>query len=77
MSSTPLLTPSTRNWTPATPTLSDASAVTFTMSTTCALFVGDVIATVGADVSGAATVTFLAADVVELLAASRARAVKT
>ena len=46
--------------------LSDALAVTFTMSTTCALFVGEVIATVGPDVSGAATVTFLAADVVEL-----------
>ena len=51
--------------------------MTFTMSTTCALLVGDVIATVGAAVSDAATVTFLAADVVELSAASRARAVKT
>ena len=33
------------------------------MSTTCALLLGDVIAAVGAAVSGAATVTFLAADV--------------
>ncbi len=47
MSSTPVLTPSTKNCTPATPTLSAASAVTVTMSLTCALLAGEVIATVG------------------------------
>ena len=46
-SSTPALTPSTRNCTPATPMLSLAFAVTLTMSDTCALLAGEVIATVG------------------------------
>ena len=44
---TPTSVPSTRNCTPATPTLSLALAMTFTMSDTCALLAGDVIATVG------------------------------
>ena len=51
VSSGPLAFPSTRNWTPATATLSLASAVTETMSFTSAFAAGAVTATVGAVVS--------------------------
>ena len=47
MSSGPALAPSTKNSTLATPTLSLASAVTWTMSLTLAPLLGEVIATVG------------------------------
>ena len=47
VSSTPVATPSTENWTPMTPTLSAASAVTVTMSLTVAPAAGESIATVG------------------------------
>ena len=56
-SSTPVFTPSTRNCTPTTPTLSIALAVTFTMSLTCALAAGEVIAALGATVSPATPAT--------------------
>ena len=46
-SSGPFATPSTKNWTPATPTSSLASATTFTMSLTCAPADGELIETVG------------------------------
>ena len=57
VSSTPALTPSTRNCTPTMPTLSLAIAVTFRMSLTCALAAGEVIATLGATVSPATPAT--------------------
>src|SRR6476619_4695769 len=38
VSSAPRLTPSRTSWTPTTPTLSDAAAVTFTVPATAALF---------------------------------------
>src|SRR5262245_11443367 len=53
VSSLPRLVPSTRNWTPATPTLSLAFAVTATEAPdTVALFAGAVRETVGSVVSG-------------------------
>src|SRR5215211_4149628 len=51
VSSGPFAVPSTKNWTPVTPTLSAASAETATMSLTPALFAGAVMATVGGVVS--------------------------
>jgi len=51
-SSAPLLTPSNRNWTPATPRLSDAVAVTVIVPETVAPEAGDVMLTVGGLVSG-------------------------
>ncbi len=51
VSSGPLAWPSTRNWTPVTPTLSAAEAATVTMSLTSAMSAGEVIATVGGVVS--------------------------
>jgi hypothetical protein len=51
VSSAPVAVPSTRNWTPATATLSLASAVTLTMPLTCAVLAGAVIETVGGVVS--------------------------
>ncbi len=51
-SSAPLATPSTKNCTPTTPTLSLASAMTLTMSPTWALRAGDVIETDGGVGSG-------------------------
>ena len=53
VSSAPRLAPSRRNCTPATPTLSDALAVTFTEPDTVAPAAGAVRATVGGVLSGA------------------------
>jgi hypothetical protein len=72
MSSGPKATPSSRNWTPATPTLSEALADTVTVPVTVEPEPGEVMFTVGAAVSGTVTVTV--ADVVLLPAASRATA---
>ncbi len=47
MSSAPRLAPSSRNWTPATPTLSAAVAVTVVVAETVAPAVGAVTETVG------------------------------
>src|SRR5437867_2894570 len=73
VSSAPRLAPSSLNWTPTTPTLSDAFAVTVTVDLTVAPFTGDVMLTVGGVVS-LDTVTVTAADVAVLPAASRATA---
>ena len=76
MSSVPSGDPSTRNCTPATPTLSDALAETAVVPETVALLDGDVMDTAGAVVSGLlVTVTVTGPDVVRLPAASRATAV--
>src|ERR687895_253881 len=47
VSSAPTLTPSTRNWTPTTPTLSDAAALSVTVSETVTPDEGAVTDTVG------------------------------
>src|SRR2546427_13054752 len=60
VSSAPRLSPLTLNCTPTTPTLSVALAVTVIGAVTVVPFVGAVIVTVGADVTG--TVTTTAAD---------------
>src|SRR6266516_207980 len=81
VSSTPLLTPSSWSCTPATPTLSEALAVTVTVPDIVAPFAGEVMLTVGGVVSGGggggplATVTVTGAEVARLPAASRAIAV--
>ena len=78
MSSAPRLAPSRRNWTPATPTLSAASAVTEVVPETVWPDAGEVMLTVGGVVSGGGpldTVTVTAPEVVAFPAASRARAV--
>ena len=67
--------PSSRNCTPATPTLSVAVAVRVTVPDTVASLAGAVTLTVGAVVSALLTVTVTAAEVVVLPAASRATAV--
>lgn len=54
VSSLPMLVPSTLNCTPATPTLSDAVAATLTVPDTVELFAGEVIETVGPEVSAGA-----------------------
>src|SRR2546426_3723834 len=74
VSSTPRAAPSSWNWTPTTPTLSDALAETVTEPVTVAPEAGEVMATVGATVSDTVTVT--EAEVPVLLAASRAIALK-
>ena len=74
MSSAPRAAPSSWNWTPTTATLSDASAETVTEPVTVAPEAGEVMATVGAAVSGTATLTD--AEVAVLLAASRAIALR-
>jgi hypothetical protein len=74
VSSAPRLAPSSMTWTPATPALSEAVAVTLIVPETVAPDVGDVMLTVGGVVSETVTVTAL--DVVAFPAASRARAVK-
>src|SRR6185436_724350 len=78
VSSAPSATPSSRNCTPTTPTLSLALAVTLTVALTVAPPAGALTLTVGPVVSGTAldTVTLRAAEVVWLPAASRARAVR-
>ncbi len=77
MSSDPTLLPSTVNWTPATPTLSDAFAVIVTVPVRVWPAVGAVTETVGGVVSAAWLLTVTETDVlvVELPAASRATAV--
>src|SRR5260221_10449981 len=75
VSSTPRLLPSTRNCTPATPTLSDAVALTVVVPDTVAPFAGELMLTLGAVVSVFDTVTVTADDVFRLPAASRAIAV--
>src|SRR5204863_371698 len=74
VSSVPSSPPSSRNWTPATPTLSEAVAVTVSVPLTVAPVAGAVTLTAGVVVSFD-TVTVTAAEVVVLPAASRARAV--
>src|SRR3977135_1438246 len=74
MSSAPSGAPSTNNCTPATPTLSDALAVTLRVPLTVAPLAGAVMPTVGGVVS-LKTVTVTAVEVVVLPAASRATAV--
>ena len=54
VSSAPRFTPSSLNWTPETPTLSEAVAVMLTLPETSAPLAGDVRETVGRVVSGAA-----------------------
>src|SRR5439155_14824448 len=81
VSSVPRLAPSSWNWTPATPTLSEAVAVTLTVPETVSPLAGDVRLTVGGVVSGRRegslkTVTVTVADVVVLPSASRATAVR-
>src|SRR5207245_906799 len=68
------LAPSSLNWTPATPTLSLALAVTVTVLDTVAPAAGAVIETDGG-VRSFPTVTVISAEVVTLPAASRAMAV--
>src|SRR6266853_1200398 len=78
MSSAPKLAPSILNCTPATPTLSEALAVTVTVADTVSPFPGEVMLTAGGVVSGGGaldTVTVTGAEVVRLPAASRATAV--
>src|SRR5437762_222289 len=74
VTSVPKFAPSTLNCTPATPTLSEALAVTVTVAETVAPALGEVTETDGGVVS-LKTVTVTAADVVRLPAASRAIAV--
>jgi len=75
VSSAPRLLPSTRNCTPATPTLSLAVALTVVVPDTVAPFAGELMLTVGAVVSVFDTVTEIADEVVRFPAASRATAV--
>src|SRR2546428_12806726 len=77
VSSAPRVAPSSLNWTPATPTLSEADAATGTAEPdTVAPLAGAVSKTVGGVVSVLATVTLTAAEVAVLPAASRAAAGK-
>jgi hypothetical protein len=77
VSSAPRLAPSSRNWTPATPTLSEALAETVIVPETVAPALGEVMLTVGAVVSGGAPFeTVTEEDVLLLPAASRAMAVR-
>ena len=78
MSSAPRTLPSSLNWTPTTPTSSEASADTGIVPLTDAELSGLVMATVGEATSWTLfTVTWMGAEVVALPAASRARAVMT
>ena len=75
VSSAPRLLPSSMNWTPATPTLSEALAVTLIVPETIDPGAGDVMLTAGGVVSGGGpleTVTVTVADVAVFPAASRA-----
>src|SRR5437773_3828347 len=74
-SSVPRFAPSSLNCTPATPTLSEALAVTVTVLLTVAPAAGAVMLAVGGVLS-LKTVTVTAADVILLPAASRATAVR-
>src|SRR6266571_312339 len=73
VTSAPRFTPSSLNWTPTTPVLSEALALTVVVPLTVAPLIGAVIATVGAALS---TVTVTALLVVVLPAASRATALR-
>ena len=77
VSSEPRLTPSSWNWRPATPTLSEAFADTVIVPDTVDPPVGLVMETVGGVVSGVLllTVTVTGLEVVRFPAASRAMAV--
>src|SRR5947208_4845987 len=75
VSSAPRFAPSNSNCTPATPTLSEAFAVTVIVPLIVVPFAGEVMLTVGGVVS-LDTVTVTAADGAVLPAASRATAVK-
>src|SRR5207247_2662849 len=78
VSSPPRLAPSSLNCTPATPTLSEAFALTVTVVDIVWPFAGELMLTVGGVVSGGgalATVTVTGAEVLLLPAASRATAV--
>jgi len=75
VSAEPTFAPSTWNCTLATPTLSEAVALTVTVPLNVALFAGDVIETVGGVVSLLLTVTFTPALVVLFPAESFATAV--
>src|SRR5437867_2500974 len=76
--SAPKLAPSSLNWTPTTPTLSEAVAEIVVVADTVEPPAGPVIETAGAVVSSTTllTVTETGADVVWLPAASRATAVR-
>src|SRR5947209_230263 len=78
LSSAPTLAPSTLNWTPATPTLSAAFAVTVIVPETVAPLAGEVMLTVGGVVSGGGAFATLTVTGVELVlpAATPATAVK-
>src|SRR5439155_952675 len=78
VSSAPSAAPSSKNCTPATPTLSEAVAVTVSVPETGAPLAWELVLTVGAVVSGGgplALLDALAVEVVRLPAASRAIAV--
>src|SRR5262249_2205306 len=75
--SAPRFAPSSLNWTPATPTLSEAFAVTFTVPLTVLPAAGVINETVGFVVSLLLIVTVTPADVPRFPAASRATAVST
>ncbi len=78
VSSAPRLAPSSRNCTPATPTLSEALAETVTVPETVAPAAGAVIETVGGTESGARVVALAVAESAETFpAASRARTAYT
>ena len=79
MSSAPRLEPSSLNWTPATPTLSEALAVTVTVPETVDPDEGDVMLTVGGVVSGGGpldTVTVTESEVHRTPSRSRATALR-
>ena len=71
VSNAPMFTPSRRNWTLATPTLSDAVALTVTVPPTVAPAAGAEIATAGAVLSSVVNVK--SPDTAALAAASRER----
>src|SRR3989442_14045752 len=75
VSSAPRLPPSSWNWTPTTPTLSEALAETVMLPVTVAPEVGAVMLTVGG-VMSLKTVTVTGSEVYRMLSPSRPTAVK-